>query len=129
MIGKMHQFNQSHHQILDLSWSTHDLKLYDNQSNSVVASVFTVIAGFTLVLGAIVHRGIFKLLKRLPQRPINTIIYPTLVIFDRAHGFAVLARHYSGAAEASKNWVCRISLPLSNILVAIFLPKSWRPTF
>ena len=59
MIGKnyMHQFNQSHHQILDLSWSTHDLKLYDNQSNSVLASVFTVIAGLTLVLGAIVHRA------------------------------------------------------------------------
>ena len=81
MIGEnsTDQFNQSYHQILDLSWYLQDLHLYDNQSNPFVASVFTVIAGLTLVLGGIVHRAIFKLLNRLPNRPINSIIYPTLV--------------------------------------------------
>ena len=74
-----HQFNQSYHKILDLSWSLQELHLYDNQSNPFVASAFTVIAGLTLVLGGIVHRAIFKLLNRLPNRPINSIIYPTLV--------------------------------------------------
>ena len=81
MIGKnsSHQFNQSYHKILDLSWSLQELHLYDNQSNPFMASAFTVIAGITLVLGGIVHRAIFKLLSRLPNRPINSIIYPTLV--------------------------------------------------
>ena len=74
-----HQLNQSHHQILDLSWSLKDLHLYDNQSNPFVASVFTISAGLTFVLGGIVHRAIFKLLNRLPNRPINSILYPTLV--------------------------------------------------
>ena len=64
---------------LDLSWEIEDLKLYDHQSNPILATIFTMIAGITLVLGAIVHRAIFKLLKRIPQRPINAIIYPNLV--------------------------------------------------
>ena len=64
---------------LDLSWDIEDLKLYDNQSSPTVATIFTLIAGVTLVLGGIVHRAIFKLLKRIPQRPINAIIYPNLV--------------------------------------------------
>ena len=63
----------------DLSWKIEDLKLYDHQSNPILATIFTMIAGITLVLGAIVHRAIFKLLKRIPQRPINAIIYPNLV--------------------------------------------------
>ena len=63
----------------DLSWKIEDLKLYDQQSNPILATIFTMIAGVTLVLGAIVHRAIFKLLKRIPQRPINAIIYPNLV--------------------------------------------------
>ena len=76
-----YQFNQSHHKILDLLWSDQDLQLYDNQSTTFMSTIFTVIAGFILVFGAIVHRAIFKLLNRLPDRPINTLIYPTLVSF------------------------------------------------
>ena len=72
---------------LDLSWEIEDLKLYDHQSNPILATIFTMIAGVTLVLGAIVHRAIFKLLKRIPQRPINAIIYPNLVCitFEKFH--------------------------------------------
>ena len=56
-----------------------DLKLYDNQSSPIIATIFTAVAGITLVSGIIVHTAIFKLLKRIPQRPINIMIYPTLV--------------------------------------------------
>ena len=70
--------NQSHN-ISDLSWEFEDLKLYENQSSPIVATIFTLIAGVTLVLGGIVHRAIFKLLKRIPERPINVIIFPSLV--------------------------------------------------
>ena len=79
-----YQFNETHHKILDLLWSDQDLRLYNNQSTTFMSTIFTVIAGFILVFGAIVHRAIFKLLNRLPDRPINTLIYPTLVS-DVAH--------------------------------------------
>ena len=79
-----YQFNETHHKILDLLWSDQDLQLYDNQSTTFMSTIFTIIAGFILVFGAIVHRAIFKLLNRLPDRPINTLIYPTLVS-DVAH--------------------------------------------
>jgi hypothetical protein len=76
--NKTFKVNQTDYS-LDLSWDFEDLKLYDHQSNPILATIFTMIAGVTLVLGAIVHRAIFKLLKRIPQRPINAIIYPNLV--------------------------------------------------
>jgi hypothetical protein len=44
-----------------------------------MASIFTISSVLTLGFGAIVHRAIFRLLKRLPERPINTMIYPSMV--------------------------------------------------
>ena len=81
--------NQTH-QNLDLSWDFEDLKLYDNQSSPIVATIFTLIAGVTLVLGGIVHRAIFKLLKRIPDRPINVMIFPTLVSITFQHKIRIL---------------------------------------
>ena len=83
---------------LDLSWEIEDLKLYDHQSNPILATIFTMIAGITLVLGAIVHRAIFKLLKRIPQRPINAIIYPNLVYitFKTFHKITTYPRKTEG---------------------------------
>ena len=76
--NKTFKVNQTDYS-LDLSWNFEDLTLYDHQSNPILATIFTTIAGVILVLGAVVHRAIFKLLKRIPQRPINAIIYPNLV--------------------------------------------------
>ena len=70
--------NQTH-QFLDLSWDSEDLEMFDNQSNTLFASIITITAAIILVFGGIVHRAIFKLLRRIPQRPINILIYPTLV--------------------------------------------------
>ena len=81
--------NQTH-QNLDLSWDFEDLKLYDNQSSPIVATIFTLIAGVTLVLGGIVHRAIFKLLKRIPDRPINVMLFPTLVSITFQHKIRIL---------------------------------------
>ena len=66
-------------QLLDLFWDSADLKMFDNQTNTLFASIITITATIILVLGGIVHRAIFKLLRRIPQRPINILIYPTLV--------------------------------------------------
>ena len=66
-------------QLLDLFWDSDDLKMFDNQTNTLFASIITITATIILVLGGIVHRAIFKLLRRIPQRPINILIYPTLV--------------------------------------------------
>ena len=81
--------NQTHYN-LDLSWNFEDLKRYDNQSSPIVATIFTLIAGVTLVLGGIVHRAIFKLLKRIPDRPINVMIFPTLVSITFQHKIRIL---------------------------------------
>ena len=81
--------NQTHYN-LDLSWNFEDLKLYENQSNPTTATIFTLIAGVTLVLGGIVHRAIFKLLKRIPDRPINVMIFPTLVSITFQHKIRIL---------------------------------------
>ena len=39
----------------------------------------TILAFGILISGMIVHRAVFKLLKRLKDRPINQIIYPQMV--------------------------------------------------
>ena len=41
--------------------------------------VLTLLAVVILISGSIVHRAVFKLLKRLSDRPINQIIYPHMV--------------------------------------------------
>ena len=89
--------NQTHYN-LDLSWDLEDLKLYENQSSPTVATIFTLIAGVTLLLGGVVHRAIFKLLKRIPQRPINAIIYPNLVYitFKTFHKITTYPRKTEG---------------------------------
>ena len=93
--------NQTHC-ILDLSWDLEDLKLYDNQSSPIAATIFTLIAGVTLVLGGIVHRAIFKLLKRIPDRPINSIIFPSLVNIAFQHKTKIIITFHSLATCTRK---------------------------
>ena len=41
--------------------------------------LLTILAFGILISGVVVHRAVFKLLKRLNDRPINQIIYPQMV--------------------------------------------------
>ena len=64
---------------MNVSWLPEDLKLYENQSEFLESVIFTFIRFITLVLAIIVHRAFYKLMKRLPGRAINQIMYPYMV--------------------------------------------------
>ena len=64
---------------MNVSWDPNELELYTNQSSVTMSTIFTIILIITFLLGVIVQKAIFKLLKRLPQRAINQVIYPYMV--------------------------------------------------
>ena len=65
---------------MNVSWFTDDLELYENQFLGFVESLgFTIARLVTLILAIIVHRAFYNLMKRLPGRAVNQIIYPSMV--------------------------------------------------
>ena len=64
---------------LNVSWFLEDLKLYDDQYGFLESVSFTVARLVTLIMAIIVHRAFYKLMKRLPGRAVNQIIYPYMV--------------------------------------------------
>ena len=61
-----------------LSWQ--DLEPYNNQSGGFFASsVLTMARTATFFIAIIVHRAFYRLMNRLPGRPINQMIYPHMV--------------------------------------------------
>ena len=64
---------------MNVSWYPDELELYTNQASVVMSTIFTIILIITFLMGIIVQKSIFKLLKRLPQRAINQMIYPYMV--------------------------------------------------
>ena len=67
---------------MNISWSYEDLELLGNNYDFTISLVFTMVRSITLILGIIVHRAFYKLMKRLPGRAINEIIYPYMVIYS-----------------------------------------------
>ena len=68
---------------LNVSWYPNELELYTNGASIPMSTIFTAILILTFLMGFIVQKSIFKLLKRLPQRAINHIIYPYMVKKNR----------------------------------------------
>ena len=64
---------------VNVSWFLEDLELYDGQYGFSESFCFTVARLVTLIMAIIVHRAFYKLMKRLPGRAINQIIYPYMV--------------------------------------------------
>ena len=77
---------------VNVSWFLEDLELYDNQYGFHESFGFTVARLVTLIMAIIVHRAFYKLMKRLPGRAVNQIIYPYMVrsLFDRDTKYTVL---------------------------------------
>ena len=67
---------------MNISWSYEDLELLENNYDFTISLIFTVVRSITLILGIIVHRAFYKLMKRIPGRAINQIIYPYMVIYS-----------------------------------------------
>ena len=64
---------------MNVSWYGNELELYTNQASVTMSTIFTTILILTFLMGVVVQKSVFKLLKRLPQRAINQIIYPYMV--------------------------------------------------
>ena len=61
-----------------LSWQ--DLEPYNNQSGGFfVSSILTIARAATFFIAVIVHRAFYRIMNRLPGRPINQMIYPHMV--------------------------------------------------
>ena len=58
-----------------------DLEPLENKFDFITSLVFTVIRLFTLIFGIVVHRAFYKLMKRLPGRAVNQIIFPHMVSY------------------------------------------------
>ena len=64
---------------MNVTWFLEDLEVFDNQVGIVEASISTVIKTITLAIAVIAQRAFYKMMKRLPGRAINSILYPHMV--------------------------------------------------
>ena len=64
---------------IDVSWIPKDLELFENEFDFVVSMVCTIARFITFVMAIIVHRAFYRIVKRLPGRAINKVIYPYTV--------------------------------------------------
>ena len=64
---------------MNVSWLPGDLEIYENDSDLLESGIFTMARIITLIMAIIVHRAFYKLMKRLPGRAVNEIIYPNMV--------------------------------------------------
>ena len=67
---------------MNVSWLQEDLALFENQFNILESTVCTIAIFITFVMAIIVHKAFYKLMKRLPGRDINQIIYPYMVKWE-----------------------------------------------
>ena len=65
---------------MNVSWNNEDLELWYS-FDLTISLLFTVLRVITLILAIIVHRAFYKLMKRLPGRAVNQIIFPHMVSY------------------------------------------------
>ena len=64
---------------INVSWFLEDLEPYENPLGFFESFSFTAARLTTFIMAIIVHRAFYKLMKRLPGRAVNQIIYPYMV--------------------------------------------------
>ena len=64
---------------MNISWLPEDLELFENHSDHFVSWILTTARVITLLMAIIVHLAFYKLMKRLPGRAVNVMIYPNMV--------------------------------------------------
>ena len=64
---------------MNVTWSHEDLELYENRVGLVEAAIFTTAKIVILAMAVVAHRTFYKMMKRLPGRAINQILYPHMV--------------------------------------------------
>ena len=64
---------------MNVSWTPKDLELFENEFNLLVSIVCTIARFITFVMAIVVHTAFYRLMKRLPGRAVNQVIYPYMV--------------------------------------------------
>ena len=64
---------------MNVTWSDEDLKLYENRLGFEEATIFTIAKFFIFAMAVVAHRTFYKMMKRLPGRAINEILYSHMV--------------------------------------------------
>ena len=64
---------------MNVSWTSKDLELFENEFDFFVSMVCTIARFLTFVMAIVVHRAFYRLMKRLPGRAVNQVIYPYMV--------------------------------------------------
>ena len=64
---------------MDVSWTPKDLELFENEFDFLVSMVCTIARFITFATAIVVHRAFYRLMKRLPGRAVNQVIYPYMV--------------------------------------------------
>ena len=64
---------------MNVSWTPKDLELFENEFDFLVSMVCTIARLITFFIAIVVHRAFYRLMKRLPGRAVNKVIYPYMV--------------------------------------------------
>ena len=64
---------------MNVSWLMEDLEPFENQFNILESMVCTIAIFIIFVMAIFVHRAFYRLMKRLPGRDINQVIFPYMV--------------------------------------------------
>ena len=75
----MNNLKQADLMAMNVTWSDEDLEFYDNRFGVVKATIFTIANTVMLAMGVIAQKTFYKMMKRLPGRVINQILYQHMV--------------------------------------------------
>ena len=64
---------------MNVTWLTKDLEVFTNKVGIVEATILTMVEIIVLGMAVIAQRTFYQMMKRLPGRAINQILYPHMV--------------------------------------------------
>jgi hypothetical protein len=64
---------------VNVTWFPKDLEVYNSQVGVVEATILTIVVIIVLGMAVIAQGTFYQMMKRLPERQINHILYPHMV--------------------------------------------------
>ena len=75
----MKESKESDLMAMNVTWFPGDLEVYNNQVGTVEATILTALKIIILAMAVIAQRTFYEMMKRLPGRPINQLLYSHMV--------------------------------------------------
>ena len=64
---------------MNVTWSNKDLEVFTNKVGIVDATILTMVEITVLGMAVIAQKTFYQMMKRLPDRAINQVLYPHMV--------------------------------------------------